>query len=64
MFFWPAQPYFGTGRNDFFMIKKEFGLDKCAKCTFVQGKPTKMDNIKIDLDTTIQNEKMKHHTNT
>ena len=32
----------------------EFGIDKCAKCTFVQDKPTKVDNIKIDLETTIQ----------
>ena len=35
-------------------IQMEFGLDKCAKCTFVDGKPTKTNNIKVDLETTIQ----------
>ena len=35
-------------------IQMEFGLEKCAKCTFVKGKPTKTDNIKIDLETIIQ----------
>ena len=29
----------------------EFGLDKCAKCTFTQAKSTKMDNIKIGRPT-------------
>ena len=35
-------------------IQMEFGRDKCTKCTFVEGKPTKPDNIKIHLETTIQ----------
>ena len=35
-------------------IQMEFGLDKCAKCTFAQGKPTKTEDIKIDHDATIQ----------
>ena len=35
-------------------IEMEFGLDKCAKCTFVEDKPTITDNIKIDLETTKQ----------
>ena len=34
-------------------VKMEFGLDKCFRCTFIQGKSTKAGNIKIDLDTTI-----------
>ena len=29
----------------------EFGLDTCAKCTFVQGAPTKTDNMEMDLKT-------------
>ena len=29
-------------------IQMEFGPDKCAKRTFVQGKSTKTENIKID----------------
>ena len=32
----------------------EFGLDKCAKCTFIQDRPRKMDDIKIDTNATIQ----------
>ena len=32
-------------------FQMEFGLDKCAKCTFVQWRPTKMDSIKIDINT-------------
>ena len=32
----------------------EFGLDNCAKCTFVQGKPKRTDNISIDESTTIR----------
>ena len=35
-------------------IQMEFGQDKCAMCTFGQGKPTKTDNISISLETTIQ----------
>ena len=35
-------------------IQMEFGLNKCAKCTFVLTKSTKTDNKKIDLDTTMQ----------
>ena len=35
-------------------IEMQFRLDKCAKCTFVQGEPTKTDTLKIDRDTTIQ----------
>ena len=35
-------------------IQIEFGLNKCAKFIFIQGRPTKMDNIKIDLNTTMQ----------
>ena len=35
-------------------IQVEFGIDKHAKCTFVQSRPTKPDNIKIDTNTTIQ----------
>ena len=32
-------------------IRMEFGLDKCAKCTFVQGKTKRTDNISIDQST-------------
>ena len=32
----------------------EFGLDKCVKCTFVQGKTKRTANISIDQSTTIQ----------
>jgi hypothetical protein len=35
-------------------IQMEFGLDKCAKVTFKQGKITKTDNVQIDTDTTIR----------
>ena len=35
-------------------IQVEFGIDKHAKCTFIQSRPTKTANIKIDLATTIQ----------
>ena len=35
-------------------ILMEFGLKKCAQCICVEGKPTKTDNIKINLDATIQ----------
>ena len=35
-------------------IRMEFGLDKCAKCSFVQGKTKRTDNISIDESTTIQ----------
>lgn len=35
-------------------IKMEFGLDKCAKATFKQGKLTSSENIQIDIGTTIQ----------
>ena len=32
----------------------EFDRDKCAKYIFLQGRPTKTDNIKMDLETTMQ----------
>ena len=32
----------------------EFGLAKCAKCTFLQGKTKITNNILIDENTTIQ----------
>ena len=36
-------------------IKMEFGLNKCAKASFVRGKLTAKENIQIDIDTTIKN---------
>ena len=36
------------------LVKRYSNDGKCAKCTFVEGRATKTDNIKIDLDTTIQ----------
>ena len=35
-------------------IKMEFGLDKCAKATFIKGKLTKTSNIVLNQTTTIQ----------
>ena len=35
-------------------IKMEFGLDKCAKATFKNGKLTTTENIQIDPAATIQ----------
>ena len=35
-------------------IKMEFGLDKCAKATFIKGKLTKTSNIILNQTTTIQ----------
>lgn len=34
-------------------IRMDFGFDKCAKCTFIQGK-TKRTDISIDQSTTTQ----------
>ena len=35
-------------------INMEFGLEKCAKSTFIKGKLTKTSNIALDHDTTIK----------
>ena len=35
-------------------ICMEFGLDKCAKATFIRGKISKRPSINIDIDTTIK----------
>ena len=35
-------------------IKMEFGLDKCAKATFIKGKLTKISNIVLNQDAAIQ----------
>ena len=35
-------------------IKMEFGLDKCAKATFIKGKVTKTSNIVLNQDTAIK----------
>ena len=35
-------------------IRMEFGLDKCAKATFIKGKLTKTSNIDLNQDTTIK----------
>ena len=35
-------------------IKMEFGLDKCAKATFIKGKLTKISNIVLNQDTAIK----------
>ena len=35
-------------------IKIEFGLDKCAKTTFIIGKWTKTSNIVLNQDTAIK----------
>ena len=35
-------------------IKMNFGLDKCAKATFIRGKLEKSTNIELDRDTTIK----------
>lgn len=35
-------------------IKMEFGLDKCAKATFLKGKHIKSENVEIDFETTIK----------
>ena len=34
-------------------IKMQFGLEKCAKATFVRGKLTKTSHVKLDDRTTI-----------
>jgi len=35
----------------------EFGLDSCAKCTFIQGKTIRTDNISFDESkTTLERE--------
>ena len=34
-------------------IKMEFGLDKCAKATFIKGKLTKISNIVLNQDAAI-----------
>ena len=36
-------------------IGMEFGLDKCAKATFIHGKLTKSSAISLDIDTQIRN---------
>ena len=35
-------------------IKMEFGLDKCAKATFIKGKVTKTSIIVLNQDTAIK----------
>ena len=35
-------------------IKMEFGLDKCAKATFIKGKLTKISNIVLNQDAAIK----------
>ena len=31
----------------------EFGLDKCAKASFIKGKLTRTTAVELDIDTTI-----------
>jgi len=35
-------------------IRMDFGLDKCAKATFIKGKLISSNNIKLDKDVTIK----------
>ena len=35
-------------------IGMKFGLDKCAKVTFIKGKIVKTENITLDVSTTIK----------
>ena len=35
-------------------IGVEFGLDKCAKTTFIKGKLTRTTAVELDIDTTIR----------
>ena len=47
-------------------IQMEFAIDKCANCTFIQGRQTKTDKIKIDTNATMQeqgNKATKHPIN-
>ena len=34
-------------------ISMEFGLDKCAKASFIKGKLTRTTAVELDIDTTI-----------